>query len=326
MHGSEHFSRNPRPEWQMRAFREVIEDCSLQDVGWTGVPFTWDNRQAGQANVKSCLDRALENEEFLQRYEHISVRHISTTESDHCLVLAEFRKTLNGVRPRPKQLRYENVCQSHVDYDKIITESWLQNQASNGLQGVVDSLQSLQRDLEPWGAKEFGCLAKKVRKLQQKLYKLRRQSVGRGPSTEEKSIVKQLREALRQEETWMRQSSRVRWLKEGDWDTAYFHAQAAQRKRINKIANLRRLDGSVCVNEEDDKCEVQAFYQNLDTSQGLCDLGELLDFVPEKVTMGVNELLTNPFSSEEVREALFHMAPSKAPGVYGFTAGFSSVI
>jgi predicted RNA binding protein with dsRBD fold (UPF0201 family) len=172
------------------------------------------------------------------------------------------------------------------------------------------------------GCKRIWCLAKKVRKLQQKLDKLRRQSVGRGPATEEKSIVKQLREALRQEEIWMRQRSRVRWLKEGDRNTAYFHAQAAQRKRINKIANLRRLDGSVCVNEVGDKCEVQAFYQNLYTSQGFSDLGELLDFVPEKVSMGMNELLTNPFSAEEVREALFQMAPSKAPGVDGFTAGF----
>jgi hypothetical protein len=140
--------------------------------------------------------------------------------------------------------------------------------------------------------------------------------VGRGPATEEKSIVKQLREALRQEEIWMRQRSRVRWLKEGDRNTAYFHAQAAQRKRINKIANLRRLDGSVCVNEAEDKCEVHAFYQNLYTSQG-----DPLEFVPEKVTMGMNESLTKPFSSEEVREALFRMVPSKAPGVDGFTAG-----
>jgi endonuclease/exonuclease/phosphatase family metal-dependent hydrolase len=132
MYGSEHFCRNPRSEWQMRAFREVIEDCSLQDMGWTGVPFTWDNREAGQANVKARLDRALANEEFRQRYEHTSVRHISTTESDHCLVLAEFRESLNGVRLRPKQFRYENVWQSHVDYDKIVTDSWLKNQASKG--------------------------------------------------------------------------------------------------------------------------------------------------------------------------------------------------
>jgi hypothetical protein len=33
LYGSEHFSQNPRPEWQMRAFREAVEDCSIQDLG-----------------------------------------------------------------------------------------------------------------------------------------------------------------------------------------------------------------------------------------------------------------------------------------------------
>ena len=63
--GTEHFSRAARPEWQMRAFRQVLEDCSLQDLGFTGLPFTWDNRQAGNMNVKARLDRGLANEAFL---------------------------------------------------------------------------------------------------------------------------------------------------------------------------------------------------------------------------------------------------------------------
>ncbi|KAM3311944.1 hypothetical protein ACQJBY_032129 [Aegilops geniculata] len=43
MYETEHFSRSERPEWQMRAFRDVIDECSFQDLGWSGVPFTWDN-------------------------------------------------------------------------------------------------------------------------------------------------------------------------------------------------------------------------------------------------------------------------------------------
>ena len=44
MHASEHFSRAVRPEWQMRVFRETVDACALQDLGWSVVPFTWDNR------------------------------------------------------------------------------------------------------------------------------------------------------------------------------------------------------------------------------------------------------------------------------------------
>ena len=56
LYSNEHFSRAAGPEWQVRAFREVVDECALQDLGWIGVPLTWDNRQAGVANVKATID------------------------------------------------------------------------------------------------------------------------------------------------------------------------------------------------------------------------------------------------------------------------------
>ena len=40
------------------------------------------------------------------------------------------------------------------------------------------------------------------------------------------------------------------------------------------------------------------------------------------MTEDMNLELTKPYTAEEVRTDLFQMAPSKAPGVDGFTAGF----
>jgi hypothetical protein len=184
---------------------------------------------------------------------------------------------------------------------------------------VVQALKSVQEKLSVWGSKEFGDLS---RKLQERLNNLRRRSVGRGPNEEENAIVKQLREALRQEEIWIRQRSRVQWLRDGDLNTAYFHAQATHRKRINKIENLQRDDGSSCVTWEDNCMEVQGFYQNLYMSQGYRQMNDLIDLVPVRVSDAMNEGLDKTYTEEEVRCALFQMAPSKAPGIDGFTAGF----
>jgi hypothetical protein len=89
LYGTEHFSRAVRPEWQMRAFREAIDDCLLSDLGWSGVEYTWDNGQGGESNVKARLDRAFGNEGLMTKFEHIKVRHIVTTESDRCFVKVE---------------------------------------------------------------------------------------------------------------------------------------------------------------------------------------------------------------------------------------------
>ena len=77
--------------------------------------------------------------------------------------------------------------------------------------------------------------------------------MGMGPTDEEKATVQKLKVALYREEVWIRQRSRVPWLREGDRNTSYFQAQAAQRKRMNKILGLRRADGSDCANEYVDK-------------------------------------------------------------------------
>jgi hypothetical protein len=150
------------------------------------------------------------------------VRHIASTESDHCFVLAVLRERDSDAN-RVRHFRYENVWQTHIDYDRLVVDNWSKGAGSRGLSGIVDALQTLQGKLSDWGAQEFGCLARTIRKLRQKLEKLRRSSTGRGPTEEERAVVKKLRLALHREEIWMHQRSRVAWIREGDRNTSYFH-------------------------------------------------------------------------------------------------------
>ena len=42
---SEQFGGQVRPERQMDGFRGAVTDCGFMDLGFIGLPFTWDNRQ-----------------------------------------------------------------------------------------------------------------------------------------------------------------------------------------------------------------------------------------------------------------------------------------
>jgi hypothetical protein len=52
---SEHVGACEREAWQMEGFQDAVADCGLVDLGFVGLPYTWDNRQAGTRNVKEPL-------------------------------------------------------------------------------------------------------------------------------------------------------------------------------------------------------------------------------------------------------------------------------
>jgi len=58
----EHLSRTPRAEGQMLAIRDCLLLCELHDLGFTGVPYTYNNGQDGYMNIQVRLDRACADE------------------------------------------------------------------------------------------------------------------------------------------------------------------------------------------------------------------------------------------------------------------------
>ena len=67
---------------------------------------------------------------------------------------------------------------------------------------------------------------------------------------------------------------------------------------------------------------VTSFYKELYTTEGTDEMDEVLNLGPRKVTPEVNSQLLACFEEKEVKEALFQMFPTKAPGPDGFPAHF----
>jgi hypothetical protein len=54
--------------------------CGFTDLGYIGLPYTWDNRQeAGDRNVKVRLDRGLANDPSLNLFRQVKVWHVQNT-------------------------------------------------------------------------------------------------------------------------------------------------------------------------------------------------------------------------------------------------------
>ncbi|GAA0165800.1 hypothetical protein LIER_21111 [Lithospermum erythrorhizon] len=64
----EHVShRRPRPRWQMENFRQVVRDCGMFDMGYSGFKFTWCNNFTSPNSTRARLDRGLASKDWLDR-------------------------------------------------------------------------------------------------------------------------------------------------------------------------------------------------------------------------------------------------------------------
>lgn len=77
------------PSASSLAFRQIVEDLDLIDLGFKGVSFTWSNKRISFANVRVRLDRALENSQWQMLFPHVVVSHLPLTFLDHCATLLD---------------------------------------------------------------------------------------------------------------------------------------------------------------------------------------------------------------------------------------------
>jgi exonuclease III len=76
----------------MQDFRDVLSYCDLHDLGFSGLPWTYDNKQAGVRNVKVCLDRAVATPSWSEWFPDATVQHIVTSRSDHCPLFLDLER------------------------------------------------------------------------------------------------------------------------------------------------------------------------------------------------------------------------------------------
>ena len=115
--------RRPRPDKQMQAFRDAIDDCNLLDMGYRGFPFTWCNNRDPPHTTWVHLDRGLANMEWLQQNLSTIIEHIDVTNSNHkCMLMIWEPRSISHLQRKP--FHFEKVQTSDEGCEITIKESW----------------------------------------------------------------------------------------------------------------------------------------------------------------------------------------------------------
>ena len=126
--------------------------------------------------------------------------------------------------------------------------------------------------------------------------------------------LKELSDALKAEEMFWKQKSRIFWLREGDRNTKFFHALIKQRRARNRITQLLDANGNVIEDEEGLVTIATSYFRQIFEASNPEDIEEALSEVSSTITEPMNDNLTAPVTEWEVKLALFAMHPEKAPG------------
>ena len=135
----EHLSRTTRSESQMEVFRDCLVTCELQDLGFSGLPYTYNNGQDDQHNVQVRLDRACADESLRDLFPAARVVHLATSCSDHSPLLI-YLEGVQEQRRRPTASRYEIMWERDVKLPSIISEAWARYRPASDLGSVATSL------------------------------------------------------------------------------------------------------------------------------------------------------------------------------------------
>lgn len=128
------------------------------------------------------------------------------------------------------------------------------------------------------------------------------------------------------EESFLRQKSWITWLKNCDQNILFFFKVVYSRASFNMIRRLTLPSGEVITELQQIKLVAAAHFKSFikhnpiqTTSATAPNLSELLDF---RCPAHTSQLLTHPILEAEIRNVLFSMPSSKAPGPDGFPAEF----
>lgn len=273
----EHEGTAERSMARIECFRDAIDVCELADLGFEGRWWTYEKCVVGGSFCRVRLDRDLATAAWSGLFPLARVSHLTGVASDHCPIMLRWKETANERRRTDDKIfRYEVMWESHENFKLFLNDVWKADGKAETMGQLQQKLTKVSGSLGGWGKTTFGSVKVEIQALCERVSALRADPLRLGPSEEETRITQRLLELYQREEVMWRQRSCVQWLAEGDKNTRFFHLRASQRKKRNKISQLKREDGPITSDDQEMANMTRDFYNKLYLSEGVSDMEEVV--------------------------------------------------
>lgn len=131
-----------------------------------------------------------------------------------------------------------------------------------------------------------------------------------------------LQHALLCKDNFLRQQSSVRWVREGDVNTRFFHAMIQNKHQLFHFHQIQDASSVWLSKSSAIADSAVTFFQGLLTDEDSQFQPEDFSFIPSLITEEDDVDLCMIPDIEEVRQVVFSIDPDSAPGLNGFCSRF----
>ncbi|CAN6206900.1 unnamed protein product [Urochloa humidicola] len=315
--GDENSNGNANPQL-VEAFNDCINRMGLFDLPLLDRLFTWSNHRANPTLAR--LDRVFFNVAMNTSYPSSTLTSLPKLTSDHTPLLLKISTDI----PKPNLFRFENAWLKDRDYLPSVLPAWHSVTFSDAAGALVGSLKAVRCASKSWARRKRAPPSLHLN-CKFVVYLLDVLEEGRILSAGEVLLRQACRDclalSLRERAAYWKQRGKQRAIREGDSNTAFFHAHASARLRRNAISTLE-VD-SVLVASHDAKTTVltqhlSALLGTQGATTSTIDVTSLYAGTPNVDLAG----LVAPFTEREALAAVHGMNRNSSPGPDGFGPGF----
>ncbi|XP_022015024.1 uncharacterized protein LOC110914542 [Helianthus annuus] len=305
----------------MKEFQDCVDKIEMFDIKRSGLHYTWNKKPKKGIGLLKKIDRVLGNTQFVTQCPSAVAIFQPYRLSDHCPCVLSIPDA--GIL-KPRSFKFAIFLVYKPEFMDIVKRVW-----ETRIQGVhqfcvAKRLRLIKTPLRALLFKQ-GNLHKKVESLRDKLDNLQK-LIDKEPNdedlrTQEATVTSELQEAMLDEERFLKQKSKVDWLRAGDNNTAFFHSSVKCKNHHNRIDVISDSGGVVF---EGDKVQ-QAFvdhYEKFLGCSGDTSTSPAPDLFTQVLDPQIATHMIRQVTEDEVKKAMFSIGIDKAPGPDGFTAAF----
>ncbi|RYR17605.1 hypothetical protein Ahy_B03g062308 [Arachis hypogaea] len=138
---------HPKPQNQVREFRNFVDSNALIDLELKGGGFTWFSNPRNGFVTRERIDMALGNWQWRMMYPHAYLSSMPATSSDHSPLILD----LNPVHNVRRSFKFEAFWADHEDCENVVRRGWSKREPDGCEWGrLINKIKSCKDELRKW--------------------------------------------------------------------------------------------------------------------------------------------------------------------------------